>query len=391
MMKKSIRIAIYFATTLTLASTGGMSVIAENISLDIFDLPSANHTVVAEGQGYFPVLNQAGGRLFAIFRAGGGHINIGGDLVGAWSDENGLQWFPPTPIVSSIYDDRNPAVGITPTKRIVLGYHEQASYNEEGKWDPSLKRARGMYTWSDDDGATWNQPKPFGVPGLESGSPYGRVVSGTDGVLLMNIYGPFTDKIPGMAKIRQDREDYAYLIRSQDNGATWGDPSLITEGHNETTLLPLSSRRILAAARSTGMQRVDVCMSEDGGRVWSSPLRITGQSQHPADLLRLSNGWILLAYGDRSVEAKMIHGVITRDEGRSWDINNDIILSRPVRGDFGYPSAVLTPNGKIAVMYYCAGDAKDYYDGSKALAYMNLFNEADFINAYTNLFLGGAK
>lgn len=380
---------IYFLSIfiMVISMAGMLSAQPNQAELNVFDLPSITHSVVAEGQGYFPVLNHVGNRMFAVFRSGGGHLGQGGLLVYSWcGDGQGIQWSMPATIVDSASDDRNPAVGITDTGRIVLAYHEQGSYTDDGRYDPSLKRSRPMYTYSDDEGQTWAKPKFVNIPGLETCSPYGRIVSATGGVLLMNLYGAYTTKVPGMEYVRPDRKNYAYLVRSTDNGASWGDPSLIADGYNETALLSVEGATVLAAARSIGLQRVDECESLDVGRTWTNPLRITGPGQHPADLLRLSNGWILLLYGDRQADDKMIHGVITRDGGRTWDINNDIIFSRPVRGDFGYPSAVRLPNGKIVVMYYWAGPAENSYDGSKARAYVNSFDEAEFVNAYMETF-----
>ena len=53
------------------------------------------------------------------------------------------------------------------------------------------------------------------------------------------------------------------------------------------------------------------------GRSWSDPEQITQAHQHPADLVRLSNGDILLTYGNRNPPYR-IEGRISRDGGRSW-------------------------------------------------------------------------
>ncbi len=351
-------------------------------AIDIFDLASTKHAVVAEGQGFFPVLNRMDDTLIAVFRAGGGHLGRGGRLVMSRSTDRGATWSAPTVIVDTPQDDRNPAVGIIPGGRIIVAYHEQGSYTIEGKYDPSLHRARCMATYSDDQGGTWTEPKPLGIPGLETCSPYGRIIQWTDGSLLMNVYGPYTDLVPRMNDVDKNMNDYAYLVRSSDAGVTWKEPSLVAKGHNETAFLPLLDNRLMAVSRSIGMARLDMILSENAGYSWSFPLRVTGPKQHPADLVRLSNGSILLLYGDRNMERKVIRGMITRDEGRTWDMQITSIFSRPVFGDFGYPSAVSLPDGRLAVMYYWAGLANDSYDGEKARAYVSLVDELEFIDAY---------
>ncbi|HXK94331.1 MAG TPA: sialidase family protein [bacterium] len=367
-----------------LAGGSPMALAAEpEAPLDVFAFPSIQHMVLIEGGGYFPILNNMGNDLYAVFRTGGGHLGRGGALVITHSLPDTARWSPRITVVDGPEDDRNPAVGFGKNNRIIVGYHEQGSYTPEGKYQPSLNKALCKVTLSDDLGNTWSTPQPLGIAGLETCSPYGRIISLPDGTLLMNVYGPYTDTVPGMEAVDKDQGDYAYLVRSTDNGQTWKDPSLILAAHNETALLRLSDGRLLAVSRgSTNQQRLDYTLSLDEGRTWSEPLRLTGPSQHPADLIPLSNGWILMLFGDRSGSEHTIKGIISRDHALSWDVDHTLILSRPVKGDFGYPSGVLLPNGNLAYMYYWAGPAKDAYDYSQARGYVIQFKESDLIAAY---------
>ncbi|MFB3787775.1 MAG: sialidase family protein [bacterium] len=350
---------------------------------DIFAFPSIQHMVLIEGGGYFPILNNLENDLYAVLRTGGGHLGRGGALVITHSQPDSARWSPRVTVVDGPEDDRNPAVGFGKNNRIIVGYHEQGSYTPEGKYNPSLNKALCKITVSDDLGKTWSAPQLLGIAGLETSSPYGRIISLPDGTLLMNVYGPYAADVPGMKSVPSDQGDYAYLVRSSDNGQTWKDPSLILGAHNETALLRLSDGRLLAVSRgSNNQQRLDYSISKDVGRTWSAPLRLTGPSQHPADLITLSNGWILMIFGDRSGSEHTIKGIISRDHALTWDVEHTIIMSRPVKGDFGYPSGVLLPNGNLAYMYYWAGPAKDAYDFSQARGYVIQFKESDLIAAY---------
>ena len=85
-------------------------------------------------------------------------------------------------------------------------------------------------------------------------------------------------------------------------------------------------------------------------------------SQHPADLVLLSNGDILLTYGNRNPPHR-IEGRVSRDGGRTW---LDILLTfsghlygytteASRRTDLGYPSSVVHSSGAGAhgvTMYY---------------------------------------
>jgi hypothetical protein len=89
---------------------------------------------------------------------------------------------------------------------------------------------------------------------------------------------------------------------------------------------------------------------------------IDDEALHPADLLRLTSGDILLTYGNRSGPYR-IEGKISRDEGRSW-LDVQLAFSGHLYGyhvdearstDLGYPSSapVGAPgSGQIVTMYY---------------------------------------
>ena len=82
------------------------------------------------------------------------------------------------------------------------------------------------------------------------------------------------------------------IVRSGDNGQTWQDFTMVStdNNHNETALLALTDKHILAASRTYSRGNVDVLESYDAGRTWSTPRSITQNSQHPADLIRLAGG-----------------------------------------------------------------------------------------------------
>ena len=113
------------------------------------------------------------------------------------------------------------------------------------------------------------------------------------------------------------------------------------------------------------MQRDDTAQalhstrSQDGGLTWSPSTQITQARQHPADMVRLSNGDILLTYGNRNPPFR-IEGRISRDGGRSW-LGCLLVLSGHLYGyttdesrrtDLGYPSNVILNDGQGVTIYY---------------------------------------
>jgi len=88
--------------------------------------------------------------------------------------------------------------------------------------------------------------------------------------------------------------------------------------------------------------------SADGGATWSTPQRLTLDQQHPADLIRLRDGSLLLTYGNRidgnrvveanlSQEEHIVDGeavesrngakiLVSTDNGRTWDPDGGLAL-----------------------------------------------------------------
>ena len=142
----------------------------------------------------------------------------------------------------------------------------------------------------------------------------------------------------------------SYLWRSRDNGRTWGDPSLIANRYNETTLLPLPDGRLLAFLRNGG--GTHQAESRDGGRTWSEPKRVLASGRHPADVIRLANGHLLMVTGHRVIPYGVL-AVRSRDEGATWDVDDRVLLEwQSGSTDCGYPSSAQLADGTVVTMYY---------------------------------------
>jgi len=92
--------------------------------------------------------------------------------------------------------------------------------------------------------------------------------------------------------------------------------------------------------------------SADGGRTWSEPVQLPLWG-HPPYLLRLASGNILLVYGYRRAPWE-IRAILSRDEGRTWDMTTlrTIHTFDPGSYDMGYPVATQLPDGSIVCAYY---------------------------------------
>lgn len=355
--------------------------------LNVFDLPSVEHAVVVNNKGHFPVLNVLNQEFFTVYRAGAGYLGRKGSLECTTSFRQGMKWNMSQIVVDSPWDDRNAAVGVLPTGKIITVFKKDYRYAVDGKYDPTIRSATCMVTSSTDRGETWATPRLLNAPYMHQCTPYGRIVSASGGILLLNLYGPYIKEVIEKPHVRQDYPHYSYIVRSTDQGQTWGDPALIAPGYNETTILHTTDNQLVAALRSSHVSRIDIAHSRDGGQTWSFPLRLTGPDQFPADMLHLSReNWILLVYTDHSVEEKTIRGVISKNNGKTWDlIHSNLLFSRPTRGEFGYPSVALLPSGRLGVAYYWAGYARNMYDNSKTRLYCTSFMEEEFLQAFETI------
>ena len=203
---------------------------------------------------------------------------------------------------------------------------------------------------SSDGGRTWS--RDAGLPAApEPGMgpvavPFGDVLQSADGALCVSAYA-------GRREAGGVRSS-AYLYRSYDDGRTWGQGTVIGKDDcNETAPLHLGEGHWLAASRTERLGELHLFVSEDDARTWrfSQPLSLPGQ--HPAHLMRLPDGRILLTYGNRCVGHTGVDVRVSADEGQTWGdpkrlVNLDFV-------DLGYPATVATNDGKLCSAWYTSG------------------------------------
>jgi len=375
--------------SLTLTGAWAMGTSAQRNTDDELAVPrltKAERSIAVSGEGYFPVLIRLlDGGLAAVVRGGADHLGRGGRLDWIESRDGGKTWSAPRTIVDGPWDDRNPALGQMPDGAIVLAYWECRCYDEKGNWNAALPGSAMFYVRSEDSGKTWSQRRPLntGPIGSAGGSPYGRIVLLRDGTALMAIYGAPDPAYTGPDRIAEPG-DAAGILRSKDNGKTWGDFSLIAAGgRNETALLPLEGSTLLAASRTDRGGVVEARLSPDGGRTWGPYISVTGgpnrsKMQHPADLVQLQSGHILMVYGNR-VRPFGVGAVLSRDGGKTWDWEHRVMLGwTSGNTDTGYPSAVQLPDGTIVCLYY-AVSTEERPNVRQAICVR--FKEADLVAA----------
>ena len=147
---------------------------------------------------------------------------------------------------------------------------------------------------------------------------------------------------------------YAYAFRSWDGGKTWDDISFISDGFGEIGFLQTKEKKILAAMRAVDRSEGGIHLSEstDNGKTWSRPLRVTFDSEHPADLIELADGRIIMTHGQRT-RPMGVQALVSDDGGTTWKQKDKLALAwQAPNRDTGYPSSLVRRDGKILTLYY---------------------------------------
>lgn len=272
------------------------------------------------------------------------------------SFDNGKTWSDPRTITNTPLDDRD--AGIIQTKKGTLlvswftslafenpiwrgAYNRYARIGEKIS-DKTKKEWLGNWTKrSVDGGKTWLTPSrtvgtaPHGPVNLKNGhllyvgtgnyEPNGRIIAekSTDDGITWKVIGHIP--LPPLAKS-------------------------IAEPH----VIELPSGKLLAMIRneSKGFHHGYLLQSEsaDGGKTWTMA-KETGIWGYPPHLTLLKNNILLVTYGRRKAPFSQ-RACVSYDEGKTWDLKNEIIITDAPNGDMGYPASVQLNDGSIISVYY---------------------------------------
>ena len=200
---------------------------------------------------------------------------------------------------------------------------------------------------STDGGRTWERDGGFPPPdGMSNIIPFGDIIQLPDGDLGASGY---VHKAIGERKVSR-----SCFVRSRDDGRTWGEHVAIAETYNETDLLCPDGQRLIAAARSSRGGCLELYESEDGGKSWVDRGPLTGPCQHPAHLVKLSDGHTVVTYGIRYRGLYGVGARVSEDDGRTW-MSPMVLVSVDDAFDGGYPSSVEVSDGNILTAYYASG------------------------------------
>ena len=283
------------------------------------------------------------------------HVCPWGKIEMIRSSDQGRTWTDPEIIIDTPIDDRDP--GILETKEGTLivswnasmafdGYRGSDRYADHAKTISPEVRQQWTGQWimrSVDGGETWEDP--IQTDGFSINGPIqlkdGRLLYGT------TIYDP-------QVTLR--------VFTSTDDGKTWNilSETVLPEHHaprimySEPHVIEMDSGKLVCMIRTSSTDKTFKFLfqteSLDGGRTWTEG-QVTPMWGLPPHLLQLKNGWLLVVYGRRKPPYGQ-RACISRDQGETWDIENEVILSEAPNEDLGYPVSVQLDDGSILTVYY---------------------------------------
>ena len=188
--------------------------------------------------------------------------------------------------------------------------------------------------------------------------------------------------------IHEDRKSYVgeVILRSTDDGRTWGDPTVMPPGVLESNMLELPSGALLMATRyqrwshshdlfrmhtelehygdnphligygtweppsrnEVGWGRYKneaVMLSQDRGRNWTTPTFVTRMHECSADVVLLPDGKIVLTY-DQKDGVSGSRALVSTDGGSTWDEEIYVLCW----GHSGRTSSVVLEDGSVLTL-----------------------------------------
>ncbi len=309
--------------------------------------------------GWPTITKTKSGELLAVFSGNRDqHVCPYGITQMIRSIDNGRTWSKPVTINNTPLDDRD--AGIIITKKgtwlvswfTSLAFDTKQNYAKHPEWIRHSEKlsvetkSKWLGNWirrSTNKGKTWEEP----IQELVS-APHGPIEL-KDGRLLY----------VGTANIN-DKKKLA-VEESLDDGKSWELLSTISipdndsiSPYSEPHVVEMPDGKLLAMFRYNPYDRTNSYLQQsesyDGGKTWTKTHK-TNIWGYPPHLLLLQNGWLLVSYGVRKIPYSE-RACISRDGGKTWDLENEIILSTSFSGDLGYPASVQLDDGSIITIYY---------------------------------------
>ena len=303
--------------------------------------------------GWPTITRTRGGELIVVFSGDRDlHICPWGKTELVRSPDMGKTWTAPVTIRNTPLDDRDAGIIETLSGTLLVSWFTSLAFERKPEYVNHAKtltpevREKWLGNWvhrSEDGGNTWTEPVRTHVT-----APHGPIHT-KDGRLIY------------LGNLEVEGELSVAAEASHDEGRNWEVMGIVPLTDHlrlnelcEPHLVEIPDGRLIGMFRSEApdlnQRFLYQSESSDGGRTWAEPW-MTPIWGYPPHLIRLTNGWLIVAYG-RRIPPYGERACISRDDGATWDTENEITISDAPNGDLGYPASAELEDGSILTVYY---------------------------------------
>jgi predicted neuraminidase len=287
------------------------------------------------------------GDLYLVYYGGSGEYAADSGVFGARLPRGGSRWSRPERIAPKLdFPEGNAVVWQSPDHVVWLF----SVVRPGATWSTS----RIVVRVSSDGAKTWQQPTPLTTEAGTMVRAKPLVLKGGD--YLLPIYHE-TGNDPEWV----GPDTTSLFLRYDRKTKRWSESNRIHSrlGNLQPAVAQLTDEYLICYCRRGGdyKPRTDGYLvrseSRNGGRTWSGGIDSSFPNPNAAiDFLRLQNGHLLLVYNDSMSRRTPLTAAISTDGDKSYPHRRNLAEGS---GDFAYPFAIQSRDGKIHVVYTSQG------------------------------------